>query len=111
MRIYNIYLDRIETNFVDSTLECTLTSLSEDLYRAFLCMPVSRGLIYRRLSIIIDNLLRAVDFNKPVDEVSVIGVLHHSLSIITERSHGASGLIDRIVRAIRLGNVVYTGDG
>ena len=82
MRIYNIYLDRIEINFGNSTLEYILISLSQDLYQEYLSKPLGKGITYRRMSYLIEDFINSLDFTKPVDEVSVVGVIRHSLSFL-----------------------------
>lgn len=82
MRTYYIYLDRIETDFDELTLEPKLISLSQELFNVYLSMPLGKGSTYRHMSYLIEDLVRAIDFNNSVDEVSVVGVLRHSLSFL-----------------------------
>ena len=87
MTTYNIYLDRIEVSFDDSyqgylNLESILTSLSIHLYNQFLSRPLGKGITYRRMSYLIDDLINVIDFSKSVDEVSVVGILRHSLCFL-----------------------------
>lgn len=84
MRIYNIYLDRIEISYDNSLkgpfdLEEILISLSQDLYNFYLSLRLGKGITYRRLSYVIDDLVNLVDFTKTVDEVSIVDILRNTL--------------------------------
>ena len=84
MRTYNIYLNRIEISYGNNlngpfTLEEILNSLSEDLYKFYLSLPLGKGITYRRMSNLIDDLVNIIDFRKHVDEESIVDILHNSL--------------------------------
>jgi hypothetical protein len=85
MRIYNIYLDRIEIAFDDctqGTLEYKLVALSQDLFSFYLTLPLGKGTTYRCMSYIIEDLVNVLDFSKHVDETHVVGILRNSLSFL-----------------------------
>lgn len=87
MTTYTIYLDRIEIAFDDyhyrdASLVYKLTSLSNDLYHVNVLCGLGKGVTYRRLSLLIDNLVKLSFFCKDVDEVSVVGVLRYSLCFL-----------------------------
>lgn len=87
MRIYNIYLDRIDISFDDCvpgipTLEYKLNALSSDLLNVYLSSALGKRITYYRMSILIDNLVSLYVFNKDAKEVNVVGVLRCSLSFL-----------------------------
>lgn len=87
MRSYNIYLDRIEISYGNSlkgpfTLEEILSSLAEDLYNFYLTLPLGKGIIYRRLSYLISDLVNITDFRKPPDVISIVDILRNSLCFL-----------------------------
>lgn len=87
MRTYNIYLDRIEISFGESfqgpsTLKEILISLSQDLYNFYLSLRLGKGITYRRMSYLIDDLVNITDFRKPVDEISIVDLLRNSLCFL-----------------------------
>lgn len=85
MRIYNIYLDRIEISFDDcnqGNLEYKLVSLSQDFFNFYLSLPLGKGSTYRCISYIIEDLVNVLDFSKSVDEVHVVGILRNSFSFL-----------------------------
>lgn len=87
MTTYSIYLDRIEISYGNGlngpfTLEDILISLSQDLYNYYLSTRLGKGITYRRISYIIDDLVNITDFRKPVDEVSIVDILRYSLSFL-----------------------------
>lgn len=87
MRKYNIYLDSIEISQDNGiqgffTLEDKLISLSRDLYNHYLSTPLGRGTTYRHLSYLIDDLVNVIEPSKYIDEVSIVGVLRHSLCFL-----------------------------
>lgn len=84
MRIYNIYLDRIEISYTAGfkgpfTFEEILISLSHDLYNYYISLRPGKGITYRRLFLIIDDLVNLTDFRKPVDEISIVDILRYTL--------------------------------
>lgn len=91
MRIYNIYLDRIEISFDGDfqgprSLEYKLVSLSSDLLSFYQTLPLGRGITYRRLSELIESLVSVFVFSNSSYEVPVVGVLRNALSFL-RRSH------------------------
>lgn len=85
MRTYNIYLDRIEISFDDcnqGSLEYKLVALYQDLFNYYLSLPLGKGITYRCMSFIIEDLVNVLDFSKFVDEVRVVGILRNSLSFL-----------------------------
>ena len=86
MRIYNIYLDRIE--FFDgqrlhsASLEFKLYSLAADLYSLFIHSGLGKCHTYRRMALLIDNLRKVILYNEGVNEEYVVGVLRYSLSFL-----------------------------
>lgn len=88
MTYYTIYLDRIEISYDNSslkgpsTLQEILISLSQDFYNFYLSLCSGQGIIYRRLSFIIDDLVNITDFRKPVDEVSLVDLLRNTLCFL-----------------------------
>lgn len=84
MRSYTIYLDRIEISYGNSlkgpfTFEEILISLSQDLYNFYLSLRLGKGITYRRMSYIIDDVVNITDFRKPVDEISIVDLLRNTL--------------------------------
>lgn len=85
MRIYTIYLDRIEISFDDcnqGSLEYKLVALSQDLLNYYFSLPLGKGTTYRSLAYLIEDLVNVLDFTKYVDEVHLVGILRNSLCFL-----------------------------